>query len=125
MSGKTILELASPATQSREAVAQLIAYFNHGHEPQEMPPFYRLSGEMVLVRSNKGDVYYIVTPRSCSCPSALYRPGKPCKHQRKYFPQAAKVAQEQKVDDSGDSIRPDMRGFRPVSLLPGEAAEVA
>lgn len=122
MPGKTILELASPATQSREAVAQLIAYFNRGHEPQEMPAFYRLTGEMVLVRSNKGDVYYIVTPQSCSCPSATYRPGKPCKHRRAYFPQAGKVAQESEVVDS---IRPDMRGFRPVSLLPGEAAEVA
>jgi len=119
---KPILEIASPATQSREAVAQLIAYFNHGHEPQEMPPFYRLSSDMVLVKSNKGDAYYVVTPKACSCPSATYRPNQACKHRRKYFPrtQPAKLEAE-----PVDSIRPDMRGFRPVSLLPGEAEEVA
>jgi len=87
MSGKTILEVASPVTQSREAVAQLIAYFNHGQAPAEMPAFFRLTVDMVLVRSNKGDVYYVVTPKSCSCPSATYRPGKTCKHRRLYFPQ--------------------------------------
>jgi hypothetical protein len=38
----------------------------------------------------KKDVYYTVTPRACSCPSAIYRLGKACKHQRKYFPDAAR-----------------------------------
>jgi len=119
VSGKTILSVASPATQTVEAVKSLIAYHNHGHEPQEMPAFYRLTAEMVLVQSNKGDAYYVVTPKACSCPSAMYRPGKPCKHQRAYFSQPAKVPQGPKQTAS-DSIRPDMRGFRPVSLLPGE-----
>jgi len=79
--------IASPVTQSREAVEQLIAYFNHGQQPEEMPSFYRLSGEMVLVQSNKGDAYYVTTSKSCSCPAATYNPGKPCKHSRAYFPQ--------------------------------------
>jgi hypothetical protein len=120
MSGRTLLEAASPVTQSREAVKSLIAYHNHGHEPQEMPAFYRLTAEMVLVQSNKGDAYYVVTPKACSCPSATYRPGRACKHRRKYFTQVAKPEAE-----PVDSIRPDMRGFRPFALLPGEAEEVA
>ena len=93
--------LASPVTQSREAVKQLIAYHNHGQEPAEMPDFYRLSGEMVLVRNNKKDAYYVTTPKSCSCPSATYRPGSPCKHQRKYFPKPKTLSPE-----GMDSIRP-------------------
>lgn len=113
MNSKTVL--ANPVTQAAAAVKSLIAYHNHGHAPKEMPPFYRLSGEMVLVRSNKGDAYYVVTPKACSCPSAMYRPGQPCKHQRAYFPRTEAV----------DNIRPDMRGFRPFSLLPGEVEEVA
>ena len=130
MSGKTILSVASPATQTVEAVKSLIAYRNHGHEPQEMPAFYRLTAEMVLVQSNKGDAYYVVTPKACSCPSAMYRPGKPCKHQRAYFsPQKHVETTLEPVDSIGpkqtasDSIRPDMRGFRPFSLLPGEVEE--
>lgn len=95
MSGKTIYELSSPVTQTREAVAQLIAYFNHGHEPAEMPAFFRLTAEMVLVRSNKKDVYYVVTSKSCSCQT--------CKHQRKYFSQARDV---EVVAKPMDSIRP-------------------
>ena len=84
------LVIASPVTQSREAVEQLIAYFNHDQQPEEMPSFYRLSGELVLVQNNKGDAYYVTTPKSCSCPASVYNPGKPCKHSRKYFPQPQK-----------------------------------
>ena len=45
-----------------------------------MPAFYRLSADLVLVRNNKGDAYYVTTPKSCSCPAATYNPGQPCKH---------------------------------------------
>jgi hypothetical protein len=99
MNGKTIL--ASPVTQSREAVQQLIKYHNHGQEPAEMPDFYRLTGEMVLVLSNKKDAYYVTTPRYCSCPAATYRPG-PCKHSRKFVPQKNAAP----VSEIADSIRP-------------------
>jgi hypothetical protein len=99
MAGKTILEMESPKTQSSEAVKALITYFNHGNEPAEMPTFYRLTGEMVLVKSNKGDCYYVTTPKDCSCPARTYNPGKPCKHMRAYFPQPKK-ASEAKVQDS-------------------------
>ena len=93
--------LASPITQSRDAVKQLIAYQNHGQGPAEMPDFCRLTGEMVLVRNNKKDAYYVTTPKSCSCPSANYRPGQLCKHQRKYFPQP-----KTPVPAPLDSLRP-------------------
>jgi len=96
------LVIASPVTQSREAVEQLIAYFNHGQQPEEMPSFYRLSGELVLVQSNKGDAYYVTTPKSCSCPSATYNPGKQCKHSRKYFPQPQKSRVE--LEAEGEAI---------------------
>ena len=107
--------LASPVTQGREAVKQLIAYHNHGQEPAVMPDFYRLTGEMVLVLNNKKDAYYVVTPKTCSCPSATYRPGSPCKHQRKYFSQ-------QETAKSVSSSEPLIQrgGFKPFSLLPAE-----
>jgi len=91
---KTLVKMESPVTQTVEAVQQLIAYFNHGQTPEEMPSFYRLSGELVLVQAKKGDAYYVTTPKSCSCPSATYNPGKPCKHSRKYFPQPKKTREE-------------------------------
>ena len=94
--------VASPVTQSREAVEQLIAYFNHGQAPEEMPSFYRLDGELVLVRSNKGDCFYVTTPKSCSCPASVYNPGKPCKHSRKYFPQPKMTREE--LEAEGEAI---------------------
>jgi len=103
MSGKTILSVASPVTQTAEAVKQLIAYQHHGQKPSEMPPFYRLSGEMVLVQSNKKDAYYVTTPKACSCPAATYRPGGQCKHQRKYFPQKTEPVRTLNL---ADEIRP-------------------
>jgi len=98
--------IASPVTQSREAVEQLIRYHNHGQQPVEMPDFYRLTGEMVLVLNNKKDAYYVTTPKSCSCPASVYNPGKPCKHSRKYFPQP-KPAEEPTID-----LRASLPGWR-------------
>jgi hypothetical protein len=94
-------EIESPKTQSAEAVKALVTYFNHGNAPAEMPNFYGLSNEMVLVKSNKGDAYYVTTQKDCSCPARTYNPGKPCKHMRTYFGLMPKVT-EQKTD----SIRP-------------------
>lgn len=102
---KTVL--ASPVTQSRDAVKMLIAYHNHGQEPQEMPDFYRLTGEMVLVLNNKKDAYYVTTPKSCSCPASTYHPGQLCKHALKYFPQPKKeVATEEPTEGARRLARP-------------------
>jgi len=91
MSGKTILEVESPKTQSIEAVRALLAYVGRGFDP--MPSEVSLSdGRLMLVLSNKKDCFYVVTKSACSCPSATYRPGRPCKHQRKFFPEPAKPA---------------------------------
>jgi hypothetical protein len=118
MSNKILL--ASPVTQTAESIKQLIKYFHHGQEPAEMPDFWRITASMVLVRNNKGDAYYVTTPKSCSCPSANYRPGKPCKHQRTYFPQPKTPAPE-----SMESIRPEGKwpgGFNgPVDEILGVA----
>mgnify|MGYP006910578242 FL=1 len=96
------LVIANPVTQTRDAVQQLIAYFNHGQQPEEMPSFYRLDGEMVLVLNNKKDAYYVTTPKTCSCPASVYNPGKPCKHSRKYFPQPKKSREE--LEAEGEAI---------------------
>ena len=112
MNSKTVL--ASPVTQGREAVKQLITYHNRGVEPQEMPDFYRLTGEMVLVLNNKKDAYYVTTSTTCSCPAATYHPGQPCKHARKYFPQPTREAATEA------STRPNTKAFRPFDTLPSE-----
>ncbi len=103
---RIVFENQSPVTQSVEAVKALIMFHNHGRAPDEMPAFYRLTGEMVLALSARKDAYYVVTPRTCSCPAATYRPGSPCKHQRKYFPRPAPQAAPKAVDDAGPSLRP-------------------
>lgn len=126
MSNKVVLAIASPVTQSREAVKSLITYHNHGTAPAEMPPFYRLTCDMVLVQSKKGDCYYVTTPKSCTCPAAAYHPGQLCKHSKKYFPESMRQAAARQPKETG-SIRPKMGSFKPVSLLPSEekAAGVA
>ncbi|MCK9440245.1 MAG: SWIM zinc finger domain-containing protein [Methanothrix sp.] len=110
--------LASPVTQSREAVKQLITQDNHGQEPTEMPSFYRLTGEMVLVLNGRKDAYYVTTPKTCSCPSATFRPG-PCKHSKRYFPQSMREAATQ------ESIRPKLPAFKPFDSLPSEEKAAA
>jgi len=112
--------IASPVTQGREAVKQLIAYHNHGQEPAEMPDFYRLTGEMVLVLNNKKDAYYITTPKGCSCPASAYHPGQLCKHARKYFPQSKmEVATEEPTEGPHRLARVPEDSIRPTCKWPG------
>jgi hypothetical protein len=88
-------EMESPKTQTVEAVEALATYLNKPIKAGVLD-----LGAVKLVLSNKKDCYYTVTSRVCSCPSATYRPGQTCKHQRKYFPQPAKPV------EATDSIRP-------------------
>jgi hypothetical protein len=100
MVGKVIFD-GSVKTQSVKSVKVLLAWKGSGSDP--LPEFVEMgceAGRLVLVLSNKKDVYYVVTPKACSCPSQTYR-GGPCKHMRRYFPQFEKLA----AKDEG-SIRP-------------------
>ena len=83
MSTMRMLSGAS-VTQSTAAVVSLLKFLGKTTDP--LPEVVRLP-EAVLVLSNKKDVFYFATAASCSCPSAMYRPGQKCKHQRKYFPE--------------------------------------
>ena len=86
MTARKIL-FGAAVTQSTEAVVSLLKYLGKTIDP--LPQTVDLPG-LVLVLSNKRDVFYVITATSCSCPSAAYRPGQRCKHQRRHFPQAEK-----------------------------------
>jgi len=100
---KNLLEgRTGPITQSVDAVKALLTWKKIASDP--LPADLSMdNGRLVLVLSNKKDVYYTVTPSRCSCPSATYHPGQPCKHQRKHFPQVAMPATEEV------SIRPECK----------------
>jgi hypothetical protein len=113
MQSKVLVQMESPVTQKPEAVEALAVYLNKTIEGGVLD-----LGAAKLVKSNKGDCFYTVTARKCSCPSAAYR-GGPCKHMRAYFPQLTKPA----AKDEG-SIRPT-GSFKPFSLLPSEEKNAA
>lgn len=114
MSGKTLIQMENPTTQRTDAVEALAAYLNKPIEGGVLD-----LGSLKLVKSNKGDAFYGVTATKCSCPSAAYRPGQSCKHQRRYFAeQIARPAAHEPVD----SIKPALPAFRPFDTLPGEKA---
>jgi hypothetical protein len=96
---RTLLE--APVTQSTAAIVELLNFLGKTSNP--LPDAVDLPG-MALVLSNKKDVYYVTAANSCSCPSASYRPGLKCKHQRRYFPEIG-AAKEAAGGDTG-SIRP-------------------
>jgi hypothetical protein len=64
-------------------VKALLSFLGKPTDP--LPETVLLANGAVLTMSSKRDVYYVTTPKSCSCPSASWRPGKACKHQRKHF----------------------------------------
>lgn len=84
-----LVSIGSAVTQTSSAVVSLLKYLGKSFDP--LPQTVDLPG-LVLVLSNKRDVYYITSDNSCSCPAAAYQPGQRCKHQRKHFPQADKPA---------------------------------
>jgi len=107
MSGKILVQIQTPVTQSIEAVKSLLTWRGRGTDPMPATLEFVNEGEgsrLVLVLSNKKDSYYVVTPAKCSCPSAAYHPGQPCKHQRKHFPQVAMPAAT-----ASESIRPECK----------------
>jgi hypothetical protein len=110
---RTLLE--APVTQSTAAVVSLLKYLGKQSEP--LPDAVRLQ-EVVLVLSNKRDVFYTTTANSCSCPAATYHPGLSCKHQRRYF--TGIIAAKDVVKDDTGSICPSGKwpgGFNgPVDL---------
>ena len=111
----TRILFGASVTQSTEAIESLLKYLGKPIDP--LPDVVKLL-DMVLVLSNRRDAYYVTTAQSCSCPSAAYRPGQKCKHQRRYFP--GTDAPGRVTAETSDSIRPSGKwpgGFNgPVDL---------
>jgi hypothetical protein len=80
MFGRILVQIQTPVTQKPDAVEALSTYLNKPIEAGVLD-----LGAAKLVKSNKGDAFYTVTAKACSCPAATYHPGQPCKHQRKHF----------------------------------------
>ena len=97
MSGRILVQMQTPVTQKPEAVEALAAYLNKPIEAGVLD-----LGSAKLVKSNKGDAFYTVTAKACSCPAMTYHPGMACKHQRKYFPQPKKSREE--LEAEGEAI---------------------
>ncbi len=97
----TRILFGASVTQSTEAVESLLKYLGKPSAP--LPDVVKLL-DMVLVLSNRKNAYYVTTVKSCSCPSAAYRPGQKCKHQRRYFP--GTDAPGRVKAETSDSIRP-------------------
>lgn len=96
-----LVEATAPVTQGLHAVIELLNFLGKPSNP--LPDAVELSG-MVLVLNNKRDAFYATKANSCSCPSAAYRPGQSCKHQRKYF--QVIDAKTQIYSESNNSIKP-------------------
>jgi hypothetical protein len=111
MSGKTILEIQKPTTQTKESVVALLAYCKRPSEP--LPEFVELKNSVRLTRSKKGDCYYTTTLEECSCKARTFNPGSPCKHML-----ALRADQANKIES--ESIRPKLPSFKPFDLLPSE-----
>ena len=120
MSGKNLLEgRTGPISQSVASVKALLQWKKIASDP--LPADVSLdNGRLVLVLSNKKDVFYTVTPSRCSCPAATYHPGQPCKHARKYFPGPQKSREE--LEAEGDSILAAQNGPRRLAKPPEESS---
>ena len=121
MSGKTLVQMQNPVTQSLEAIKAFLIWKGRATDPMPtVVEFMQEEGRMVLVLSNRKDSYYVVTEKTCSCPSQIYRGGR-CKHQRRFFPQQEQAAT---VSESG-SIKPTgawaHNEHGPITEIPGVA----
>ena len=90
MSGKTLINVEKPQTQTVDAIKALLSWRGRASDP--LPSFLEMGegdNRLVLVLSNKKDCYYTVTGKDCSCPAHNWHPGQRCKHQRKHFAEYA------------------------------------
>ena len=101
MPERTLVQMENPTTQRTDAVEALAAFL---HKPIEGGVLDL--GSLKLVKSNKGDAFYAVTAKACSCPSAAYRPGQSCKHQRAHFGAKVEQAATKPAATEPGSIRP-------------------
>jgi len=65
MNGKTLIQMQNPVTQKPDAIEALATYLNKSIESGVLD-----LGTAKLVKSNKGDCFYTVTAKVCSCPAA-------------------------------------------------------
>ena len=68
-----------PLTQESKAVKALIEFVT-GKPCKELPATFALANGAQLTKSSKGDVYYMTTAKTCSCPGFTYH--RSCKHIR-------------------------------------------
>ncbi|HOE46149.1 MAG TPA: hypothetical protein PLZ59_10065 [Methanothrix soehngenii] len=101
MTNRMLLNKLTPVTQRVESVVALLNFLGKASNP--LPDAVELPG-IFLILNNKKDAFYVTSARSCSCPSAAYRPGQKCKHQRRYFP--GTDAPGRVKAETSDSIRP-------------------
>ena len=101
MTNRMLLNKLTPVTQRVESVVALLNFLGKASNP--LPDAVELPG-IFLILNNKKDAFYVTSARSCSCPSAAYRPGQKCKHQRRYFP--GTDAPGRVTAETSDSIRP-------------------
>jgi hypothetical protein len=75
--GKVIFDGVGPKSQPIDAVKAMIEFFDH--KPcARLPKVVMLANNTRLIRSSKGDCYYVATPKACSCPGFFHH--KSCKH---------------------------------------------
>jgi len=104
MTGKTLVEIQTPVTQTVDAVKALLAYMHRPAEP--LPLFVALNDRVRLTLSKDKKAYYVTTAKECSCPARTFNPGTTCKHMK-----ALQASIEEREDES---IMPGMsQPFRP------------
>lgn len=140
MSGRTLIQVEKPTTQTIAAVKSLLAYVGRASDP--LPIFVELKGSVRLTRSKRGDCYYTTTPADCSCKARSFNPGTPCKHMkalqagnsveasraqaRAYQARQRELREQAKSSSSpAEAAQPARRlarpeAFRPVDTLPSE-----
>jgi len=94
-----VLAVEPPKSQSVDAVLSLLTAM--GVHRESPPASVKMSDSCFLVLSARGEEYYTVTRRACSCPSSVYHPGTVCKHQKKYLGMIQKPARIATIPSAG------------------------
>jgi hypothetical protein len=104
MSGRILFE-GGVKSQKTQAVEALSAFIGTPIQDGVLD-----LGAVKLVENSRKSGYYATTATDCSCSSHGYRPGKTCKHMRKFF--------DARDEPSAPIGLVDKAGFRP--CLAGE-----
>ena len=113
MSGKLLVEVTNPVTQTIDSGKALAKFLGLS---EELPEKISLANGAALVLSSKADSYYYTTLDSCSCKAGEHH--KICRHRRDLCQATREATKESRLSRMAAKVNDGLELFGHVAFKP-------